>query len=256
MNRPKTPSINVEDTSEAQPPTQTSPRSNVNRPRSQASSEPAVEDAPWSRPSIRIRRLPSNQTIQRARAASIATGAGSEYRGVQRLNVAAGPAAAPPSPGTGGLLTADGPSSSMTRPRSGSGSNRYLRHENRSVDHDGGRRRSSSDPPQMHWESLPGAHERGGHREAYMPAVEEGTATTDTPTRPPNAVLQPPTADETPDNGGYFGMGRRMSNAARATSSRFFPALSTAPTAADTQEEQYEADMVDVLDTLGQCQSY
>lgn len=264
MQRPTTPSINIDDTTQGQTQTQTSPRSN-NRPQSTASSEPA-DDEPWRRPSIRIRRLPSNQSVQRARAASVATagrlraGSNAEYRGVRHLSVAAGPAAAPPTPGTDGHLTVEAPSSSTTRPRSGSGSNRHnLRHENRTLgaDNDGGRRRSSSDPPHMQWESLPGAHPpRAVQRGSYMPSVEEGTAITNVQQRPANTALQSGDlgeVDQNPEIAGYFGIGRRLSNAARQTSSRFFPTLSTVNTAPpDPQEEQYESDMVDVLDTLGE----
>jgi hypothetical protein len=270
MQQPTTPSINIDDTTQTQPQIQASPRSN-NRPRSTASSEHA-EDEPWRRPSIRIRRLPSNQSVQRARAASIATagrpqaGSNSEYRGVRHLSVLAGPGAAPPTPGTDEHLTVEAPSSSTTRARSGSGSNRQLRHENRTlgVDNDGGRRRSSSDPPHTQWESLPGAHPpmpRSGQRDSYMPPLEEGTATTNLPQRPPNLVVPPESlgdADQNQENAGYFGIGRRLSNAARQTSSRFFPTLSTVNTVpGDLREEQYESDMVDVLDTLGElnCRS-
>lgn len=44
-----------------------------------------------------------------------------------------------------------------------------------------------------------------------------------------------------------------MSNAAGQTYSRFFPALNTVNSAPpDPQEEQFELDMVDVLDTIGE----
>jgi hypothetical protein len=271
MQRPTTPSINIDDTTQgqgqgqgqAQPQAQTSPRSNP-RPRSSAASDNA-DDEPWRRPSIRIRRLPSNQSVQRARAASTAgagvgrprSGSNVEYRGVRHLSVAAGPGAAPPTPGTDGHLTVEAPSSSMTRPRSGSGSNRRnLRHENRSLavpESDGGRRRSSSDPPQMHWEALPGA--RGSQRNsAYMPPLEEGTATT-TPQRPANLVAPSEDLGDVDQDAdpGYFGIGRRLSNGAGQTYTRFFPTMSTFAThPEDAQEEQYESDMVDVLDTLGE----
>lgn len=267
MQRPTTPSINIDDTTQSQQQTHASPRSNP-RPRSTASAENA-DDEPWRRPSIRIRRLPSAQSVQRARAATITAaggggggrqraGSNAEYRGVRHLSVAAGPGAAPLTPGTDGHLTVEAPSSSITRPRSGSGSSRPLRHENRTLgvpESDGGRRRSSSDPPQMHWEALPGA--RGNQRgSAYMPPLEEGTATSTPPQRPPNAVLPSENfgeVDQNPDHPGYFGIGRRLSNAAGQTYSRFFPTLNTINTQpVDPQEEQYESDMVDVLDTLGE----
>ena len=269
MQRPTTPSIQVDDTAQSATQSQASPQSNP-RPRSTASIGNA-DDEPWRRPSIRIRRLPSNQTVQRTRAASIATavprepqrtGSNVEYRGVRHLSVAAGPGADPPTPGSDGHLTVEPPSSSATRPRSGSGSIRHLRHENRSLDSpvpgvDGGRRRSSSDPPQMHWETLPGA--RGSQRiSAYMPPLEEGTATSTQAQAPASQVLSPGSqnvgeVDQSSDHPGYFGVGRRLSNAAGQTYSRFFPTLNTVDSQqADSQEEQYESDIVDVLDTIGE----
>lgn len=261
MQRPTTPSIKIDDTTAHLQPQSSPSRSNT-RPRSTASSE-APEDAPWRRPSIRIRRQPSNPTVQRARAASIAAGARSragstvEYRGVQHLTVPAGPGAAPPPLGTDGFLTVE----TLSRARSGSGGNQMLRHEERNLadvrEGGGGRRRSSSDPPQMHWESLPGAS--GGQRDSgYMPPLEEDTATGPAPQRPPNAVLPQGNnlgdVDHNPDNGGYFGIGRRLSNAAGQTYSRFFPTLNMVNTEQmDPEEEQYEADMVNVLDTIGWC---
>ena len=274
MQRPATPSINIDDTTQSQSHTQSSPRNqnqpqaspqSNQRPRSTASAE-NPDDAPWRSPSIRIRRLPSNQTVQRARAVSVASaGRNAEYRGVRHLSVAAGPGAAPPTPGSDGYLTVEAPSSSTTRPRSGSGSNRPLRHENRSLavpvpDKDGGRKRSSSDPSQMNWEALPGM--RGSQRDSSrMPPLEEDTATTSTPPqRPANLVLPPGNGnnnlgevDRNPDPAGYFGIGRRLSNAAGQTYSRFFPTLNTVNTEPqDPREEQYESHMVDVLDTLGE----
>ena len=264
MQRPTTPSITIDDTTQGpnHPQIQASSRSNP-RPRSTASSEPA-DDEPWRRPSIRIRRLASGPSVQRARASSVTTagrpraGSNVEYRGVRHLSVAAGPGAAPPTPGTDGYLTVEVPPAA--RMRSGSGSNRYLRHENRTLgdvpeSHRGGRRRSSSDPPHMQWEALPGT--RGGQRgSGPMPPLEEGTSTSNVPQRPPNRVLPPENlreGDQNPDNSGYFGIGRRLSNAAGQTYSRFFPTLNTISTApSEVQEDQYESDMVDVLDTLGE----
>ena len=111
----------------------------------------------------------------------------------------------------------------------------------------------------MQWESLPGAPTpmpRSGQRDSYLPPLEEGTATTHLPQRPPNVVVVPPHSpgevDQEQDNAGYFGIGRRLSNAARQTSSRFFPTLNTVNTTPDDYEEdQYESEMVDVLDTVG-----
>jgi hypothetical protein len=89
-----------------------------------------------------------------------------------------------------------------------------------------------------------------------MPPLEEGSATLDVPQRPQNAVLQQHNlgdVDQDVEHPGYFGVGRRLSNAAGQTYSRFFPTLSTVTTTyVDPREEQYEADMVDVLDTLGE----
>ena len=90
-----------------------------------------------------------------------------------------------------------------------------------------------------------------------MPPLEEGTATSTPLQRPPNAVLQGENlgeVDQNPENSGYFGIGRRLSNVAGQTYSRFFPTLNTINTPpVDPEEEQYESDLVDVLDTLGEC---
>ena len=89
-----------------------------------------------------------------------------------------------------------------------------------------------------------------------MPPLEEGAATNNLPQRPPNLVLRPENlgeVDQNPENSGYFGIGRRLSNAAGQTYSRFFPTLNTVNSAPPgSREEQFESDMVDVLDTIGE----
>ena len=88
-----------------------------------------------------------------------------------------------------------------------------------------------------------------------MPIVQEGDATADVPERPPATVL--PASDASrivEDTRGNGGVGRRLGNAWQA-STRFLPTLGkTNDRQDDDMESQYESDLVNVLDTIGELQ--
>jgi hypothetical protein len=200
------------------------------------------EEEPWRRPSIRIRRLASSQSLNTRRDSQNISArpraANNEYRDV---SVDAGPLA----------LQTLGTTSTP-------GSFPPLRHENQSVSADGQqqttRSRASSDPPHMQWPSIHvGGIPRAVQRAPCMPTLEESAATSTLPTRPPNSLPPGELGDGSPENAASRGIGRRLSNAAGQTYSRFFPTLESIKTApAGPAEEQYDSEaIVDVLDTVG-----
>lgn len=223
-----------------------------------ASSKP-VDDASWQRSSIRIRRLPSNNAITRARAATV-TGGGRPRAstvaegggGGQSPSPATGLGLPPALRNSGGYFTEEAPSSSTTRPRSGSGNNNSGRRDDtQDAATDGGRRRSSSDPTRSHLGALDGTHATGLRNAPTLPPVLENAAATNTPTRPPLSVLpSDPAAKDEEQGGGYFG--RRLSSAWQ-TSTRFLPTLKSSKTTQVTPEDAYETEMVNILDTIGKC---
>lgn len=123
-----------------------------------------------------------------------------------------------------------------------------MRHESRDVNEDvitGNRRRSSSDPLRTFnatHDSL-GVPRRKPLPETYMPDVPEEPSRT-----PPGEASQRPTLGVPVETGGG-GYGRRLSNAMGM--SRFPSFRPSSSIVEPTEEEQYEEDLVDVLDTVG-----
>ncbi len=214
-------------------PSSSSPQRPVTRTRTGTTTSDSPE-APWrQRSSIRIRRLPSQQSIanrgsdERPRSGSGRPASGSGSRDF--------------APGAANLTVPP-----LSRPRAGSDARNRLRHETRDLNVEvEGRRRSSSDSTRS-WNQT---HDNTGaprRMESYMPNVAEetGRPSMDLGVRPTLAVPA-----ETPGRVGY---GRRLSNAMRYPFPSFrpndFPADEEPP---PTREEQYEEDLVDVLDTIG-----
>ena len=212
------------------------------------------EHTSWQRPSIRIRRLSSNNAISRPRAATINVAGRPRAGSGNAQGRHATPVASTPDRGPDGYFSGHAPTSFTTRPRSGSGSDGQA---NRGVNHDGGRRRSSSDPARRSSDTPLGTHARGAvsHIAPQMPVVREGDAAADTPERPPATVLPAGYAGESMEDTRGGGVGKRMGNAWQA-STRFLPTLGrTNSRPAEDRESQFETDLVNVLDTIGESQT-
>src|SRR4051812_1129849 len=127
------------------------PRTTGTRPQSGAppSAEENLADAPWRRSSIRIRRLPSQQSILRT---TTRDGYFDNRPGSGSGRPVSGSGSGSESRDFGANLTVPGSGNLSTRPRAGSTGRNRLRHETRDLNEviEGNRRRSNSDP-QRSW---------------------------------------------------------------------------------------------------------
>lgn len=238
---PVPPELRIDDLSSSSSP----PRTPGSRPRPVTRSSVEDFNAPWQRSSIRIRRLPSQQTVASSRPISTAE-EGRVSSGSGRPVSASGSIARD----FAANLDVPGAGSSVTRPRAGSVGGDRLRYEPRNVDDEiqGNRRRSSSDPLRT-WNTThdsSGMPRRKPLPSSYMPNVAEE------PSRFPIVETpQRPTLGVSADTTSPAGIGRRLSNATGMLKFPSFRPSSFVPPDPPTQSEQYEEDLVDVLDTVG-----
>lgn len=183
------------------------------------------------RPSIRLRRPPSYQTIVR----------GSPGAGERRPSSGQGPIAQPSSASELRRLSASG--APITRPRAGTTAQPTI-YERPSMDGgeaEGNRRRSSSDPLRLNRAATAGAGQRNA---PYMPEVQEdGIFTGAGRTMPQNLTV--PAENNA--------IRKRGSVASIAGSLLRFPAFNNSSSTSIDQEdpEQFNEQLIDVLDTVG-----
>jgi hypothetical protein len=185
------------------------------------------------RPSIRLRRPPSYQTIVRRPSSAL-----------ERPPSGQGPIAQPSSASDIRRLSAS--AVPLARPRAGTSSHAVI-YERPSMDGgevEGNRRRSSSDPLRLNRPSIAGGSQRNP---PYMPGVREDGILTEAEGTMPQNLAVPVESNR---------VRKRSSVTSIAGSLLRFPTWNNSSTSVDVEDpEQYNEQLVDLLDTVGTWKS-